>query len=55
MSGMRIAIKNVGRKKRHLYIDGKLACAARDIHELEAQVRITKMLSEMNDVQGTLS
>lgn len=53
---MKVKIENIGRKKRALYIDGRLAYMARNIEELEAQVRITKLLIDMEEtgVRGTL-
>ncbi len=51
---MKVLIKNVGRRKRELWIDDRLAASARNLDELEQQLRIMQMITELPNVKGHL-
>lgn len=51
---MKVLIKNVGRRKRELWIDDRLAVSARNLDELEQQLRIMQMMTEFPNVKGHL-
>ena len=47
-------VTKTNRKRWEVRIDGTLAASGRNLEELEAQIRIIKMLSDMNERTGTL-